>query len=80
MEDYGVMPFQVDGEIAGKLYRDLVEGYMKGKKKYEPDDGALVLGNIKYRDYNMYPNHKGSTNEAKAKNNQKMATTSIIGR
>ena len=51
---------------------------MKGKKKYEADDGALTLNNTKYKGYNMYLNHKRSTNEAEAKHNQKVATTSII--
>ena len=58
----------------------MVEGYMKGKKKYEVDDGVLILNNVKYKGYNMYPNHKGSTNKAEAKHNQKVVTTSIIGR
>ena len=79
MEDYGVMPL-TDREMAGKLHRELVEGYMKGEKKYEADDGALTLNNTKYKGYNMYLNHKISTNEAEAKHNQKVATTSIIGK
>ena len=80
MEDYGAMPFKVDSEIARKLHSELVEGYIKGRKKYETDGGVLILNNSKYRGYNMYPNHKGSKNDTLAKQNQKVATTSIIGR
>ena len=32
MEVYGVMPFQVDGELVGKLHWELVDGYTKGRK------------------------------------------------
>ena len=80
LEDYGVMPFQVDTETAGKLYQELVEGFRKGKKKHGVDEGILVLNHTKYTGYNMYPNHKGSPDKTEAKNNQKVATTSILGR
>ena len=80
LEDYGVMPFQVDTETAGKLYQELVEGFRKGKKKHGVDEGILVLNHTKYTGYNMYPNHKGSSDKTEAKNNQKVATTSILGR
>ena len=33
MEIYGVMPFQVDGELAGKHHQELVDGYAKERKK-----------------------------------------------
>ena len=80
MEDYGAMPFKVDSEIARKLHSELVEGYRKGRNKYDTDRGVLILNKSKYKGFNMYPNHKGSKNETLAKQNQKAATTSIIGR
>ena len=80
MEDYGAMSFRVDSEIARKLHSELVEGYSKGRKKYDTDGGVLILNNSKYQGFNMYPNHKGSKDETTAKKNQKAATTSIRGR
>ena len=80
LEDYGVMPFQVESETAGKLRMELVEGFRRGKTKYGVDEGTLVINHMKYHGYNMYPNHKGSPEEAEARNNQKWATTSILGR
>ena len=81
LEDYGAMPFQVDGEMAGKLCRDLVEGYEKGSKgKYGVDEGSLLLNGKKYKGFNIYPYHKSSTSVTEDKRNQKVSTTSIQGR
>ena len=81
MEVYGVMPFKIDEEQAGKLHLELTAGYAKGgRKKYDKEEGILILNNARYQGYNMYPYHKGSKKADEAQKNQKAATTTIKGR
>ena len=81
MEVYGVMPFKIDEEQAGKLHLELTEGYAKGgRKKYGKEEGILIINNASYQGYNMYPYHKGSKKADEAQKNQKAATTTIKGR
>ena len=81
MEIYGVMPFKVDEEQAGKLHQELMDGYAKGrKKKYGTEEGILILNNASYQGYNMYLHHKGSLKAEEVQKNQKASTTMIVGR
>ena len=81
MEVYGVMPFKIDEEQAGKLHLELTAGYAKGgRKKYSKEEGILILNHASYQGYNMYPYHQGSKKTEEAQKNQKASTTSIKGR
>ena len=81
LEEYGAIPFQVDGETESRLRQEFIDGYKEGRKNKDgKDEEVLILEGKRYTGFNVYPNHKGSSNKVEARKNQRNYTTSIKGR